>query len=116
MITLYGAHRTTALSAIDHLRPTHFANVEGSVMAGTSKLSVGQVLDKLRSADTPKLKTTRLDEKIETLDQELQRLKVARRRLERDRAPATPPISTVPSSLMLLKLKTAQITTELHLH
>ena len=84
-------------------------------MAETFKLSVGQVLDKLRSADTPKLKTTRLDEKIETLDQELQRLKVARRRLG-DRAPGTPPISTVPSSLMLLKLKTAQKTTELHLH
>jgi hypothetical protein len=53
-------------------------------MAEISKLSVGQVLDKLRSADVPKSKITRLDEKIETLDQETQRLRAARRHLERD--------------------------------
>jgi hypothetical protein len=53
-------------------------------MAEISKLSVGQVLDKLRSADVPKSKITRLDEKIETLDQETQRLRAERRRLERD--------------------------------
>ena len=44
-------------------------------MAETSKLSVGRVLDKLRSADMPKSKITRLDEKIETLDQEITTLK-----------------------------------------
>ena len=53
-------------------------------MAEISKLSVGRVLDKLRGADVPKSKITRLDDKIETLDQETQRLRVARRRLERD--------------------------------
>ncbi len=54
-------------------------------MAETTKLSVGQVLDKLRNADEPRAKITRLDEKINTLDQETQRLKAARRRLEAGR-------------------------------
>ena len=53
-------------------------------MAEITKLPAGQVLDKLRSADVPKSKITQLDEKIETLDQETQRLRAARRRLERD--------------------------------
>ncbi len=52
-------------------------------MAETTRLPVGQVLDKLRNTDVPKSKITRLDEKIETLDQETQRLRAARRRLER---------------------------------
>ena len=34
-------------------------------MAEINKLSVGQVLDKLRSTDVPKSKITRLDEKTE---------------------------------------------------
>jgi hypothetical protein len=53
-------------------------------MAETTKLSVGQALDKLRGPDMQKSKITRLDEKIETLDQETQRLRAERRRLERD--------------------------------
>jgi hypothetical protein len=53
-------------------------------MAETTKLSVGQVLDKLRNTDVPKTKITRLDENIEMLDEEAQRLRAARRRLERD--------------------------------
>jgi len=53
-------------------------------MAETTKLSVGQALEKLRGADTPKPKMTRLDEEIDALDQEAQRLRAARRRLERD--------------------------------
>jgi hypothetical protein len=53
-------------------------------MAETTKLSVGQALEKLRGTDLPKSKITRLDEKIDTLDQETQRLRAARRRLERD--------------------------------
>ena len=53
-------------------------------MAEINKLSVGQVLDKLRSNDVPKSKTTRLDEKTEALEQEIQRLRAARRRLERN--------------------------------
>ncbi|MGA8935479.1 MAG: hypothetical protein WB522_14545 [Pseudolabrys sp.] len=53
-------------------------------MAETTKLSVGQALDKLRGTDAPKTRITQLDEKIETLDEETRRLRAARRRLERD--------------------------------
>ena len=53
-------------------------------MAEINKLPVGQLLDKLRSTDVPKSKITRLEEKTESLDQEIQRLRAARRRLERD--------------------------------
>jgi len=53
-------------------------------MADTTKLSVNQALDKLRGTDTPKTKMTRLDEKIDALDEETRRLKAARRRIERD--------------------------------
>jgi hypothetical protein len=42
------------------------------------------VLDKLRSTDVPKSKITRLDDKTEALEQEIQRLRAARRRLERN--------------------------------
>jgi hypothetical protein len=50
-------------------------------MAETTKLSVGQAIDKLRGKDTPKAKLTRLDEKIDDLDKEAQRLKAMRRSL-----------------------------------
>ena len=53
-------------------------------MGGTSKLSVGKTLEKLRGTDTPKTKMTRLDEKINALEEETRRLRAARRRLERD--------------------------------
>ena len=52
-------------------------------MADTTKLSVGQALDKLRGTEAPKTKITELDEKIDALDEEARRLKAARRRLER---------------------------------
>ena len=45
-------------------------------MAETTKLSVGQALDKLRGTETPKTKMTRLDEKIDDLDKEAQRLNI----------------------------------------
>jgi uncharacterized small protein (DUF1192 family) len=54
-------------------------------MAETTKLPVGKVLDKLRSTDVSKSKITRLDEQIETLDEEIQRMRAARLRLERGR-------------------------------
>jgi hypothetical protein len=57
-------------------------------MAETTKLSVGQALEKLRGTDTPKTKMTRLDEKID--DKETQRLKAARRRLERNQRSSSP--------------------------
>jgi hypothetical protein len=53
-------------------------------VAETTKLSVGQALEKLRGADAPQAKLTRLDDKIHALDEETQRLRAMRRRLERD--------------------------------
>jgi hypothetical protein len=53
-------------------------------LAETTKLSVGQALEKLRGTEAPKAKMARLDEKIDTLDEETQRLRAMRRRLERD--------------------------------
>jgi hypothetical protein len=53
-------------------------------MAETTKLSVGQALDKLRGTDAPKTKMAQLDEKIATLDEETQRLRAMRRSIERD--------------------------------
>jgi hypothetical protein len=53
-------------------------------MAETTKLSVAQALEKLRGTDSPKTKMTRLDEKIDALDEETRRMKAARRRIERD--------------------------------
>ena len=50
-------------------------------MADTTKLSVGKALDKLRGTDAPKAKMTQLDEKIDILDDEVQRLRAIRRRL-----------------------------------
>ena len=50
-------------------------------MADTTKLSVGKVLEKLRGTDEPKAKMTRLDEKIDAVDKETQRLKAMRRSL-----------------------------------
>jgi len=56
-------------------------------LAETTKLSVGQALEKLRGTDVPKAKMARLDEKIDALDEETQRLGAMRRRLERDHEP-----------------------------
>ena len=55
-------------------------------MADTTKLSVGKALGKLR-ADDPKSKATRLDEKIDALDKETQRLRAMRRSLGRIKKP-----------------------------
>lgn len=53
-------------------------------MAEINKLSVGKVLDKLRSDGALKTsKIEQLDEKNKTLDEEIQRLRAARRRLKR---------------------------------
>ena len=53
-------------------------------MAEITKLSVGQAIEKLRGTDEPKAKMARLDEKIDMLDEETQRLRAMRRRIERD--------------------------------
>ncbi|MDR3486095.1 MAG: hypothetical protein P4M05_14455 [Bradyrhizobium sp.] len=53
-------------------------------MAEIAKLSVGKVLDKLRSADAPKgSKTMRLEEDVRAVEEEVQRLRTARLRLKR---------------------------------
>jgi hypothetical protein len=52
-------------------------------MAEINKLSVGKVLDKLRSNDAPRQsKAMQLDEKARTMDEEVQRLRAATRRLK----------------------------------
>jgi hypothetical protein len=53
-------------------------------MAETTKLSVGQALEKLRGTDPPKAKMARLDGKIDMLKEETKRLRAMRLRLERD--------------------------------
>jgi FtsZ-binding cell division protein ZapB len=58
-------------------------------MAETTRLSVGQALDKLRGADAPKSKMTQLQEKINSLEQESQRLRAARQQLERGQRAGT---------------------------
>ena len=57
-------------------------------MAEINKLSVGKVLDKLRSGDVPKnSKMMQLEEKIKTTEEEIQRLRSARLRLKRGHRP-----------------------------
>ena len=50
-------------------------------MADPTKLSVDKALEKLRGTDEPKSKMTRLDEKIDDLYKEAQRLRAMRRSL-----------------------------------
>jgi hypothetical protein len=53
------------------------------MMAEINKLSVAKVLDKLRSNDAPKnTKTMKLDENAEAVDEEIERLRAATRRLK----------------------------------
>jgi hypothetical protein len=52
-------------------------------MAEISKLSVGQALDKLRRPDGQS-KQTRLDEKVDALNEDMQRMRAITRRIERD--------------------------------
>ena len=57
-------------------------------MAEINKLSVGQALDKLRSADAASSQTN-LDGKIDALDEEIQRMRATRLRVERDQSAAS---------------------------
>jgi hypothetical protein len=50
-------------------------------MAETTKLSVEKALEKLRRSDSPKSKNARLDDKIDTLDEEIKRMRAQRLRL-----------------------------------
>jgi len=83
---------------------------EDFTVAETTKLSVGQALEKLRGNDAPKAKMVRLDEKIETLDKETQRLRAMRHRLERDqRAGSTGRVAQEANVRRVTKLKISGI-------
>ena len=87
----------------------HFTGRE-FYMAEITKLSVGQAIDKLRGTDPPKAKMARLDEKIEVLDEETQRLRAMRRRIERDqRAGPTGPDAQKANARHVTKLKISGI-------
>ena len=58
-------------------------------MAEINKLSVRQALDKLRRPDVQS-KQTRLHEKMDALDEDMQRMRATRRRLERDQRAGSP--------------------------
>ena len=80
-------------------------------MAEIHKLSVGQALEKLRGTDAPKTKMTRLDEKIDTLDEETRRLRATRHRIERDqRAGSTGRDAQPANARRVTKLKILWIT------
>jgi hypothetical protein len=53
-------------------------------MGPTTKLSVGKALEKLRGTEPPRSKKQRLDEQTDALEEEIRRLRAARRRVERD--------------------------------
>jgi hypothetical protein len=55
-------------------------------MAETTKLSAQKALEKLREADAPRTRIARLDDEIGELDEETQRLRAQRLRLERHQA------------------------------
>ena len=70
--------------------PVEFPFAQGFTMAEIAKLSVGKVLEKLRSADAPRSsKTTRLEEEVRTAGEELQRLRTAKLRLKTGRRGGT---------------------------
>jgi len=52
-------------------------------MAEIAKLSVEKALEKLRGKDELKSKDARLDEKMDALDEEIERMRAQRLRLER---------------------------------
>ena len=56
---------------------------DDQIMAGIKKLSVEEVLNKIRADDTPKSRSGRHDEKLEALDEEMRRMRAQRLRLER---------------------------------
>src|SRR5262245_45862672 len=58
-------------------------------MAEIERLSVGKALDKLRGTDLPASRMKSLDEKIDALNKETQRMKALRLRVERDQQAAS---------------------------
>jgi hypothetical protein len=58
-------------------------NIRDGIMANTKKLSVEKALNKLREADARQSKSTRHDEEIDALAEEIKRMRAQRLRLER---------------------------------
>jgi hypothetical protein len=58
-------------------------------MAETPKLSVEKVLEKLRGADAPKSKNARRSEEMHALDDEINRTRAQRLRLDRHQRRST---------------------------
>jgi hypothetical protein len=58
-------------------------------MGNTPKLSVDKALEKLRDKEVPKSKGERHDEKMDALDEEIQRMRTQRLRLERHQQRST---------------------------
>jgi hypothetical protein len=58
-------------------------------MANTTKLSVEKALNKLREADTRKSESTRHEEQIDALDEEIKRMRAQRLRLEANQRRST---------------------------
>jgi hypothetical protein len=56
--------------------------IRDGIMADTKKLSVEKALNKLREADARQSKSTRRDEEIDALDEEIKRMRAQRLRLE----------------------------------
>ena len=52
-------------------------------MADTKKLSVEKALNKIRADDATKSRSARRDEEMDTLDEEIKRMRAQRLRLER---------------------------------
>jgi hypothetical protein len=75
-------------SALSHTFQRHFEppfqleQRDLATMAETTKLSVEKALEKIRGSDSPKSKNTRLDEKMDALDEEIKRMRAQRLRLE----------------------------------
>jgi hypothetical protein len=71
-------------SAADHGRVANPAATTSGLaaMAETTKLSVEKALNKLRKADAPKSRGERRDDDIAKLDEEIERMRAQRLRLE----------------------------------
>jgi hypothetical protein len=52
-------------------------------MAETKKLSVEKALNKIRADDAPKSRSGKRDDEMDALDEEIQRMRAQRQRLER---------------------------------
>lgn len=64
-------------------KPTIIRMEDVQTMAETRKLSVEKALNKIRADDASKSQSTRRDEEIDALNEEIKRMKAQRLRLDR---------------------------------